>query len=638
MKLAIGAVAPYTLQSPKHAISRSCAIPQPQSAKLGKKLIECPGIKNWKVLHGPFDDRPVQPGLGRLGKKWTEYQGIKNWEGLLDPLDENLRGELLRYGKFVEAAYTSFEFDPSSPSYAKCRFSKQSLLNQSGLQGAGYRLTKNLHATSGIQLPRWVEKGPSWVSNQSSWIGYVAVCQDKEEIARLGRRDIVIAYRGTATCLEWLENLRATLTPLSNDAGPESSSEPMVESGFLSLYNSRTATCPSLRDMVREEISRLLQSYGDEPISLTITGHSLGAALATLTAYDITTTFKRAPFVTVISFGGPRVGNRSFRCQLERKGSKILRIVNSNDLITKMPGFVFDDDDVERKEDVHVSGLPSWMKKRVEDTQWVYAEVGRELRLSCGNSPYLTGPTLNVAACHELDTYLHLVNGFVSSKCPFRDTAERMLEVVPALLSHELLLKNLTPPPNHHDVAFTAQRGGRNFRCGNRGGGQGYMPQYRNQNFAQGRGQCPHQYHKKFRGATHKRDGHNPPRFPQDHGNNHGHDVPRFPHDNENLPPKTAQGNQQPQATASMCQICDRGGHSPLECGNMFNQAYQSTSVPEAFTSLTIQDSSDPEWYPDSGATAHMTNNEGNFTKVQSYHGTNHVRVGNGSSIPISHT
>ncbi|KAJ4954281.1 hypothetical protein NE237_011064 [Protea cynaroides] len=362
---------------------------------------------------------PVQQTFkpARLGQRWTEYQGVRNWEGLLDPLDDNLRGEILRYGKFVEATYKAFDFDTSSPSYATCRFSKSALFHHCGLPGTGYRVTKNLHVTSGIQLPRWIHKAPNWMSNRTSWIGYVAVCQDEDEIARLGRRDVVVAYRGTTTCLEWLENLRATLTHL-----PKVGPEPMVGTGFLSLYMSGTAEYRSLQEEVREEIDRLLQRYGDEPLSLTITGHSLGAALATLTGHDITTTFNHAPLVTVISFGAPRVGNRSFRRHVEKSGSKILRIVNSQDPVTKVPGFVIDEeeDEVSSRNAIQVAGLPSWIALQ---TQWVYADVGTELRVSSRDSPYLSGPTTNVATCHELDTYLHLVNGFVSSKCPFRATA-----------------------------------------------------------------------------------------------------------------------------------------------------------------------------------------------------------------------
>ncbi|KAM7261108.1 hypothetical protein ACFE04_026583 [Oxalis oulophora] len=362
--------------------------------------------KNWeKLLLDPINNDNIderQPV--KLGKRWKEYQGVRNWEGLLDPLDDNLRNEILRYGDFVDASYKAFDFNPTSPTYGTCRYPKNTLFERSGLPETGYRLTKHLRATSSIRLPRWIEKGPNWANTQSSWIGYVAVCQDKEEIKRLGRRDIVISFRGTATCHEWLENLRATLTPLSH--GPTG---PMVESGFLSLY---TSGAKSLQVMVREEISRLLQRYVDEPLSLTITGHSLGAALATLTAYDIKTTFKRSPLVTVISFGGPRVGNRSFREKLEKQGTNVLRIVNSDDLITKVPGFVLDynesDVAINESDVAQLAGLPSWILKRVEDTQLVYSEVGRELRLSSKDSPYLN--SINVATCHELRTYLHLIH------------------------------------------------------------------------------------------------------------------------------------------------------------------------------------------------------------------------------------
>ncbi|KAL8236162.1 hypothetical protein R6Q59_017243 [Mikania micrantha] len=364
--------------------------------------------------------------VAKLGQKWREYQGIKNWEGLLDPLDDGLRHEILRYGDFVEAAYRCFEFDTSSPAYATCKYTKNTMFDRCGLEGSGYQVTKNLHATCEVQPPGWMGRMPSWMSTNSSWIGYVAVCNDEKEISRLGRRDVVIAFRGTATCLEWIENLRITLSSLPNDEASERK-RAMVQKGFLSMYTTATPTCPSLRDMIRAEISRILETYdGDEPLSVTITGHSLGAALATLTAYDITSTFNRSPMVTVVSFGGPRVGNRHFRSQLENSGTRILRIVNTTDVITKVPGFLVDDSNDMTKRRVHVSGWRGWLQKQVDENDWLtYADVGKELRLNSYASPYLTKS--NFATCHDLKTYLHLVDGFVSSTCPFRKTAKRLL-------------------------------------------------------------------------------------------------------------------------------------------------------------------------------------------------------------------
>lgn len=268
-----------------------------------------------------------------------------------------------------------------------------------------------------------------WKLNLSSWIGYVAICQDKDEIARLGRRDVVISLRGTSTCLEWLENARAALTSLPDDmeggdnggGGDKDGEVAMVEEGFLSLYVSKTAKTPSLREMVREEVKKIVQCYGNEPLSLTITGHSLGAALAILSAYDISTTFKEnGPMVTVVSFGGPRVGNEIFRRRLEKSGTKILRIVNSDDVITRVPGFVARSDDVAGDGEGHVGRLHGWLHKRVEDLQWVYADVGQELRLSSRES--LCVKNLDLATCHDLKTYLLLVNDFVSSTCPYTTT------------------------------------------------------------------------------------------------------------------------------------------------------------------------------------------------------------------------
>nr|XP_043625259.1 phospholipase A(1) DAD1, chloroplastic-like [Erigeron canadensis] len=410
MRPVIESFQPLTLitkPEPKPLCHLHCAIPvkTPQQTS----GTQAPNKHNSLVIDSK--ERYHRRSLGRLNKKWKEYHGSTGWEGLLDPLDDGLRCEIMRYGNFVEAAYKCFDFDPSSSSYATCRYTKNSILERAGVNGSGYRVTKNLNATSSIPMPRWI----GHMGVQSSWIGYVAVCEDKSEISRLGRRDIVIALRGTTTCLEWLENLRGTLTscPFNNVHGMRrENDEPMVESGVLSLYTSSTSVCPSLQKSLKDEVLRLVRKYNNEPLSVTITGHSLGASLAILAAYDIKTTIKRDLHLSVISFGGPRVGNRSFRRNLELQGTKILRIVNSDDLITKVPGFLVEDqDDMAQGRGARVAHLPRWVQKHVKDNQWVYANIGHELRLSSRASLKLN--SMNVASCHDLKTYLHLVNGFI---------------------------------------------------------------------------------------------------------------------------------------------------------------------------------------------------------------------------------
>ncbi|KAJ1443664.1 Fungal lipase-like domain [Sesbania bispinosa] len=266
----------------------------------------------------------------KVSKRWKEYQGMRNWDGLLDPLDDNLRSEILRYGQFVEAAYKSFDFDPSSPNYGHMQVPKNHTLRT--VRFAKHRLQSN-------QTP---------------------TCNLRDPTTSLGRQ---------STNLGW---------------------------DTIKLHRIR-------RQMVRQEIETVLETYGDDdvPLSFTITGHSLGAALATLTAYDIRNVFttgyrllRSFPLVDPVwATGASGRGSR-------RKG------------LSKW-GF-------------HVAGFPSWIQKRVEETQWVYSEVGEELRLSSRDSPYLRG--FNVATCHDLNTYLHLVDGFVSSTCPFRSTAKRFLQ------------------------------------------------------------------------------------------------------------------------------------------------------------------------------------------------------------------
>lgn len=352
---------------------------------------------------------PEYSPRNNLSSHWEDYHGRNNWSGLLDPLDENLRREIVRYGEFVQASYHSFHSNPAMSA------EKAPLPRQVALPDRSYKVTKSLYATSSVGLPKWVDDvAPDlgWMTQRSSWFGYVAVCDDKREIARMGRRDIVIALRGTATCLEWAENFRAALVNMPGSHRDLTHNQGKVECGFLSLYKTPGAHVPSLAESVVEEVRRLLKLYEGEPLSITVTGHSLGAALALLVADGLSTCAPVVPPVAVFSFGGPRVGNQGFADRLNGNNVKVLRIVNSQDVITRVPG-MFLSEELDQK--LQNSSLPL-----------AYSHVGTELRVDTKMSPFLK-PNADVACCHDLEAYLHLVDGFLASNCPFRANAKRSL-------------------------------------------------------------------------------------------------------------------------------------------------------------------------------------------------------------------
>lgn len=346
----------------------------------------------------------------RLADVWREVHGQDDWVGLLDPMDPILRSELIRYGEMAQACYDAFDFDSFSKYCGSCRFSHRKFFESLGMMHLGYEISRYLFATSNINLPNFFKKSrwPKIWSKNANWIGYVAV-SDNETSKRLGRRDITIAWRGTVTRLEWIADLMDFLKPISSNKIPCPDPTVKVESGFVDLYTDKDEACRfckfSAREQILTEVRRLVEAYPDEELSITITGHSLGSALAILSAYDIVETGinvrgnSREVPVSVISFSGPRVGNVRFKERMEGLGVKVLRVVNVHDVVPKSPGLLFNEQ------------VPAMMMKMVEGLPWSYSHVGVELVLDHKHSPFLK-PTADPICAHNLEAHLHLLDGY----------------------------------------------------------------------------------------------------------------------------------------------------------------------------------------------------------------------------------
>lgn len=125
----------------------------------------------------------------------------------------------------------------------------------------------------------------------------------------------VLAFRGTEVTKR---------VDMLNDADAfrVSTIEGKVHKGFMSAYESVSA-----------DISNHLSAVKNLP--LYITGHSLGAALATVAAQNIENDYRfKNQIAACYTFGSPRVGNAEYDVSFK---SPIYRVVNTTDIVTVVP-------------------------------------------------------------------------------------------------------------------------------------------------------------------------------------------------------------------------------------------------------------------------------------------------------------
>ncbi|PIN18332.1 putative lipase [Handroanthus impetiginosus] len=295
----------------------------------------------------------------------------------------------------AQATYDTFNSERLSKYAGSSRYSRRNLFSRVGLAKGNpfkYEAVKYIYATSSIRVPEAFILKPlpddSWC-RESNWMGYVAVATDEGKIT-LGRRDILVAWRGTIEPIEWVKDLDFPLVSASELVG-RSGDNANVHKGFLSIYTSynqhSTFNKTSARDQVISEVKKRVEQYKDEEISITVVGHSLGAALSTLNAADIVSNGYNKPRnrpnkvcpVTAFIFGSPLVGDLNFKNTLQSMHDlHILNLLNVPDVIPRLPPIG-------------------------------YSSVGVELWVDSRTSPYLNYPG-DLLSWHNLEAaYLHPV-------------------------------------------------------------------------------------------------------------------------------------------------------------------------------------------------------------------------------------
>lgn len=139
--------------------------------------------------------------------------------------------------------------------------------------------------------------------------------------------DVAIAIRGTEGILEWVHDAEFLQVPCPFLVGAGH-----TEDGFTDMYESlRTGAEPDSPSVVSA-----LAKLAFPVTSVTICGHSLGGALATLLALDVAanTVFTEP---AVYTYGSPRTGDSLFASTYDQVVSNSYRIANRLDIIPALP-------------------------------------------------------------------------------------------------------------------------------------------------------------------------------------------------------------------------------------------------------------------------------------------------------------
>ena len=129
-----------------------------------------------------------------------------------------------------------------------------------------------------------------------------------------------IIFRGSNSPLDWAHNLAFSRMEVAAFCGHRGIK---VHEGFLFAYES---------DHVRGTLHNLMNGVG----CVRVTGHSYGAALATLCALDLRLAFPEVD-VACYLFGAPRVGNKAFMRCYNSHVIRTIRVECGNDIVTKVP-------------------------------------------------------------------------------------------------------------------------------------------------------------------------------------------------------------------------------------------------------------------------------------------------------------
>jgi triacylglycerol lipase len=188
---------------------------------------------------------------------------------------------------------------------------KQTLDQAIFLSAVNYQAVRQYKNRGTFVLPRGFQRVAALGGSGYPHIGYVI----------RSKTAVIAAFRGTEGLFDVLTDFDWVQIPF-----PYVSGAGKTHRGFTELYD----------EIVRKDLMSCMEQLSPEQ-KLIVTGHSLGGALATLSALDLAVNSRGKRRPIVYTFASPKVGDPQFADVFDRTVRESIRVVNAFDIVPRFP-------------------------------------------------------------------------------------------------------------------------------------------------------------------------------------------------------------------------------------------------------------------------------------------------------------
>ena len=192
------------------------------------------------------------------------------------------------------------------------------------------------------------------VSSKSSFWGLAAFSEQ--------RKELVVVFRGAKILEEWRVRMRIFPEEWAGASPQSKASENPLTKAYRAIFGTNKLAIyhgyhalfteeeelegkqfdKSLRATCKDLVNNLTAQYPNEPVKITVTGHSIGGALAVLSALYMAELLQRSGkgsnvSIQIVSFACPSVGTKEVGQKLKELKVKHIHYFNAFDIVPQTP-------------------------------------------------------------------------------------------------------------------------------------------------------------------------------------------------------------------------------------------------------------------------------------------------------------